>query len=84
MIRSSNLRDSAVRKLLSREALLSLALSTYSLEFTYRLSQVPAGLEFLFRLQGEEGVLGHVVHLVVHNAVRLGVKALNATNQARS
>lgn len=81
MIGSSNLRDSAVWKLLSRE--FSLTLETYSLEFTYRLSQVPAGDEFLLRLQGEEGVLGHVVHLVVHNAVRLGVKALDAKNQAR-
>ncbi len=45
-------------------------------EFPYRLSLVPFRVELLFSFQAEESVLGHIVHLVVHNPMRLGIKTL--------
>lgn len=44
--------------------------------FAHWLSLVPLGAELLLRFQAEEGVPGHVVHLVVHDPVRLGIKTL--------
>ena len=49
---------------------------TYFHRFTYRLPLVPLRVELLIGLQAEEGVVGHVVHLVVHDPVRLGIKTL--------
>lgn len=44
--------------------------------FTYRLSLVPLGVELLVRFQAKESISGHVIHLVVHNPVRLGIQTL--------
>lgn len=44
--------------------------------FTYWLSLVPFLFEFLISFQAEESVSGHIVHLVVHNPMRLRIKTL--------
>lgn len=44
--------------------------------FTHRLSLVPLRVKLLFRLQAEESVPGHIVHLVVHDPVGLGIQTL--------
>lgn len=44
---------------------------------------VPLGAELLICLHAEEGVVSHVVHLVVHNPVGLRIETLEEPETGR-
>lgn len=44
--------------------------------FTYWFSLVPLCVKLLVCFQAEESISGHIVHLVVHNPMRFGIKTL--------